>query len=132
MWGKVVNGANLIPPQYKGAAILVCAIALVGIGFGTGWKVNGWRLGSDISDLQNDLRTCQGNVATYADAVKAQNQSITDARKQAESRQKAAQEALERAREANASLQDQIRSLRRAEGKTCQDGIELLNRELGL
>ena len=129
---KLISLTRFIPPQYKGAAVLVGLLALFGGGMWVGWKTQGWRLGSDISDLSNDLRTCQGNVATYADAVKAQNESIRDAKAKADARQKAAQEALELAQSESSTLEAEIRALRRARGETCEDADKLLNEALGL
>lgn len=119
---------NLIPPQYKAVAV---AAVVAGI-FALGWTVNGWRLGSQLSDLDNDLRTCEGNVKTYAEAVVSQNQAIANAKREAERRQNAAKEALRLAQSESSTLEAEISRLRGARGKTCDDAEQLINEALGL
>lgn len=47
------------------AAIVLSAI----IGFSTGWKVNGWRLGKELA-------VSQGQVAVLSQGIKTQNKAI--------------------------------------------------------
>lgn len=123
---------DLIPPQYRLAAAVAGAVALLAAGFGTGWTVNGWRLGTQVEKLDGALTTCEGNVAAYADAVVSQNDSIKAAREAAERAQETARRELEQARQRSDSLDAQIRDLRRARGETCADAEQLINEALGL
>lgn len=123
---------KLIPPQYRIAAAIAGAAALLVAGFGAGWSVNGWRLGAKLEKLDGALTTCEGNVAAYADAVVSQNRSIQAARDAAQQAQQAARRELQQARQRSASLDAQILDLRRARGETCEDAVHLIDEALEL
>lgn len=59
---------NLIPPQYRLLAALVLLAVVAALGFGGGWAVNGWRLGTQVATVkqQHAQAVTDATTATLA------------------------------------------------------------------
>jgi uncharacterized protein HemX len=123
---------GLIPVQYRLAAGLIVAAAVIGGAFGAGWTVQGWRLGNKVTTLQADLKTCQGNQEALSASVETQNEKVEKWRRRARERAQAAQQAQEQARQRVSALEKDLEALRRARPETCAEAEALIDRELGL
>lgn len=75
---------------------LIIAAVLVALGFGGGWLVNGWRLGTEVADLNTKVATLEGQKSVLIGAnqrcavnvadVKAGVKSVVDAGLEAQRR----------------------------------------------
>lgn len=64
---------DLIPPQYRLAAMAAAFVAAVGVGFGGGWTVNGWRLGAALEAAKgaHEADKAQALAATVRQLITA-------------------------------------------------------------
>lgn len=121
--GALVGGAGLIAT----------------IAFGSGWKVNGWRLDEKIADLdlelaqtEMQLANCNTDKKGLQSALDIQNNAVALLKSDSDNRAAAAREALKEARRQSASLEQQIESVRQSRGESCSDAEQLINEALGL
>lgn len=68
------------PLSVNPLALLGAAFLAIAVGFGTGWEVNGWRLGADIAKLQRQAEQLSADAATRhaadVDAARTREQAL--------------------------------------------------------
>jgi len=74
----------------------------------------------------------EAEVAARESDLAKQNASIEQWRQLADTRQEAAQDAIERAQEQTRRSQQLLTEIEDSEAQTCEQGIELIDRALGL
>lgn len=98
-------------PLYLALAAAVLFAGGFGIGFGSGWKVNGWRLGAEIQRLAGEntvLRGVNERCGVDVDAVRAAVKGIADAADERARKAAAAMKGVETAAKGHLALAAEI------------------------
>lgn len=67
---------SLIPPQHKVLAVVVVAVVILSATFYSGWAVNGWRLGLEISRHETALAEAREKAQELARSVEARSAEL--------------------------------------------------------
>jgi hypothetical protein len=103
---------------------IIIVVIVLGIGFGLGWAVNGWRLSGKIESL----KTLESDNVLMHNAINVQNSRILELEHDSQYKIESARLSVKIATEANKHLEGQLRLLRQATGKSCDDANDLLNK----
>ena len=122
-----LDGITTKALSYISAAVIIPLVAYSGYAY-----VTIADLERDLAKSTSDYSVCKINRSALEILVDEQSEAVGDMKAAAETRQKAAQEALSRARSTHATLEAEIASLRAAEGSSCADADQLMNEALGL
>lgn len=64
-------------------AYAIIAVVLLSLGFGSGWQVNGWRLGQKITQMERDIAQANADAGKEKDlkeaALSQRNAAVADA-----------------------------------------------------
>jgi len=102
---------------------IIIVVIVLSIGFGFGWYVNGKLLDAEIMRLKQFE---EDNVLLH-NALNVQNARILELELEGEHKKAQAEKAVKIATEANKHLEGQLRLLRQATGKSCDDADTLIN-----
>lgn len=94
---------GLSPLAIRAIVIALVLAATYAAGFGTGWKVNGWRLGTKVAELQTALTAAVAQGTVLAKAVDTCNAGVQRAADIGKSVQAAIPGLLEAAKKAHAA-----------------------------
>lgn len=93
---------------------IAAVLAGAALAFGAGWKVNGWRMGEQIAEMQREqIAAVSSQNEVYRLKERAMNKKVEDARNEAIQREARIRSAAAGARNAADSLRDELADLRR-------------------
>jgi hypothetical protein len=107
---------------------LIIALVVLASGFGSGWLVNGWRLGADIVRLENRVVILESSNLKCKSDVNASNAAVNKLKVEIESRKKSAVAASAAVEVRIMEKQPERERLGvlttiKSEGKTCQQAL---------
>lgn len=86
--------------------LAIAAAVIFAIGFGSGWAINGWRMGVRLEQCNTRVTALADQVGILAGSLERQSESILAAGKGGAAAAAAADKLLEEARRQNRKLED--------------------------
>lgn len=90
------------------------------------------RLETRVATLEGEVSRKESQIGTLTASVESQNKAVDEWKAKAQSRAEAADKAMREAQEAKEKADEAVGRLQAQEVMTCQEGIDLIDRELGL
>lgn len=99
----------------KTKTFLIAMAVCLAVGFGSGWTVNGWRLGEKLTEKETEIILLQKDIKTQNKAI----EQLQERTNEAKERLKKAEEGLKGVRKNNVTRVKQLRS-RTTQAVSCE------------
>jgi len=118
--------AALKKPKIATIAILALAFAAY-YGYS---ELQQARLETRVSELEGEVTRKSSQISSLKGAVAMQNEAVERWQAKADSRAQEAREAMREARSAKQAADEAVGRIQSSDAMTCQDGVDLIDREL--